>query len=660
MFMSLKENLKKNLNRQQFAVATHVNGPAVVMAGAGSGKTHTLISRCAYLVDRGVPPESILLLTFTNAAADEMKQRAASSYDDRCKDINAMTYHSFCKSMLERYKPRLGMDFFTVMDTNAFVDCISYVKNDHPEFKDIKGFPPAAKIAAILSFSLNTKSSIKTILERSNDWSRYRDYHREIQILCDYVQAYCFEHNRLSFDDLLVRMNELLRDNDDICRHIACSYKYIMVDEFQDTNVLQEEMLMHLSAYNKNIVVVGDISQSIYAFRGADVKNIKCFHEKFTECKVFPLTINYRSTQQVLDAANTVMNNVLTESRTRYGDKSPAWDYYNMKSNGKSGNVPIVMSVEDSNAEADFMLDMIDRSHRMGIPYGHIAVLSRFCSGSVALNRLETLLDKESIAYDIFGGIRFLDRQAIRDILAILTVIVNKYDILSWYRILTLYPGIGDKTAVKVAKLCHNENFLLDNEFRGKAVYNELRLLSMSYDTWCNYTSLGDLMDKIKDSYFTLRVRVNETSDASEENKEIARDNIENDRILVDQLIAMSLEYDDLISFYNDITLDVVRPSEEVSADDKVVISTIHSAKGKEWDVVIIADCVESPYVDAKDYYLESDMEDLRLFYVAMTRAKQQLIMLVPDAVIVGNKYCDASRTHHLDGVAPFCEFRSR
>ena len=311
--MTVQEQLREELNDEQYKAAMHLDGPAVIMAGAGSGKTHTLIGRVVNLVDRGIRPQRILMLTFTNAAADEMKSRAANKLDDRCGEIVGCTYHKFCNTMLRQYGYSIGVKNYMILSPIEDRNLIEYVKSSDPEYNNLKGFPSAKILQGIFSKKVNCQKDIKDILYEDDSLAKFLHYFREIEVLYDKVNEYCFEKQKYNYDHLLIYMNELL-NNDDICRKVAQKFDYIMVDEFQDTNNLQEEILIKLSKFNRNIMVVGDISQSIYAFRGANVRNLQNFHKKFDDCKVIVLNTNYRSNQEILDFANSVMKcNVKSE-----------------------------------------------------------------------------------------------------------------------------------------------------------------------------------------------------------------------------------------------------------------------------------------------------------------------------------------------------------
>lgn len=613
----LEQKLKKTLNNEQFQAATFVDGPAVIMAGAGSGKTHTLMSRVGYLVDKGYDARRILMLTFTNAAADEMKDRATKLLDKRCANIVACTYHKFCNMMLRRYGSRIHIKDYSILSYPETKNMVDYVKNSDAMFDNLKGFPSAGIVADIMSIMVNKCTSLHEILTKIEKYEKYRDYEDEIQILIDNVHNYGFRQQKFTYDDLLVYMNELL-EYEDICSMIAAKYQFIMVDEFQDTNNIQEQIILKLARYNQNIVVVGDISQSIYGFRGANVRNLQNFHKKFNKCKLIVLNSNYRSTQEILDAANSVM---------KHNVKS--WQYYDMKAVNKTGKKPLLVNCMDAYAEADYVYNTIKECHESGIPYSEIAVLER---SSMASFGLENILTQKGIKFNKMGGMKFMDYDCVGDMLAYFSVIVNPHDLLSWFRVLQLHPAIGSTFAKKIADGCANRDFLTNNEFMKRKFATELILLKDKYEYFRQHSDLQTLFEDIEKFYFDLRSRKVEESRMNDDNKEEERCKIENDRVVVGVLKKMAKKYDSIVQFVDDIVLDSAT-DDDTDKSTLLTISTIHSAKGLEWSVVIILDCIEGSFpakITPDMYGKDEDEEELRCFYVAMTRAKSDLRLMIP------------------------------
>lgn len=634
--MDLETKLRQTLNPSQFETATHINGPAVVMAGAGSGKTQTLISRVSYLVDLGVLPERILMLTFTNAAADEMKKRASGLLDERCGKVVACTYHSFCNMMLRQYGKRIGLKDYSVLSYTETKNMIDYVKSSDPMFDNLKGFPSVGIIADLISMSINIQVPIKEIVTKNDKYSKYRDYWEEITILADKVAKHSMDVQKFTYDDLLLNMKRLLA-YDDICKNIATRFQYIMVDEFQDTNNLQEDIIIALSLFNNNIVVVGDISQSIYAFRGANVKNIQAFHTKFSDCKTIVLSYNYRSTQEILDFANEVMQK-----------HAKSWRYYDMLANDKHGVIPKLYIPRDMHKETSHIMDMIMEYHNKGVAYRDIAVLVR---NSMFSFELESALQNENIKFDKLGGMKLIDYDCVGDMLAYFNAICNRHDLLSWYRILRIHPNIGTTFAKRIADNCSNADFLVENPYKGRKFYQELQLLDRHYIEFRGISDFMRLFDAVADFYFDVRTRACEESRMNEDSKEAERDAIATSKSVIGILRNIASKYDNIVQFIDDIVLDGVREEKDEN-EDRLMISTVHSAKGLEWKVVIVMDCVEDmfPRVPKELWHTEIDEEELRCFYVAITRAKDELLLYAPKLKMTYSGIDNAVLSHYVEG----------
>ena len=630
--MTVQEQLKEELNDEQYEAAMHLDGPAVIMAGAGSGKTHTLIGRVVNLVDRGIRPQRILMLTFTNAAADEMKSRAANKLDDRCGEIVGCTYHKFCNTMLRQYGYSIGVKNYMILSPIEDRNLIEYVKSSDPEYNNLKGFPSAKILQGIFSKKVNCQKDIKDILYEDDSLAKFLHYFREIEVLYNKVNEYCFEKQKYNYDHLLIYMNELL-NNDDICRKVAQKFDYIMVDEFQDTNNLQEEILIKLSKFNRNIMVVGDISQSIYAFRGANVRNLQNFHKKFDDCKVIVLNTNYRSNQEILDFANLVMKcNV------------KSWTYFDMKADNKHGEAPKLVRPYDDFDQLEQVLTLIEDYYMHGVPYNDMAVLER---GSMSSFGLEAELTKNNIPYEKRGGLKFMDYECIGDMLAYLSIISNPYDELSWFRILKIHPFIGSTYSKRIADNCKNSGFLVDPANQKKKYYHELEKLDTQYIVFRNISDFHKLFDKIVEFYFETRERALEFSRMKADAKVDAAQYIERDRTILEQLKNISMKYDTITAFLDDLLLDSV--SEEEKSEDSLIISTIHSAKGLEWKIVFLIDCVEGTFPSrVKEYGSEEDEEELRCFYVAITRAKDNLYIFSPKFKMKNGFLDRVERTHYI------------
>ena len=586
-----------NKDTQQLEVINHEKGPAVVLAGAGSGKTRTLIERVERL-SKITSPKRIVMLTFTNAAADEMKERAINT-NDACRDIIASTYHKYCGMILRKYGSIIGIKpDFEVLTGMKYTTFIEYIKSQDDTYEELDGFPSASRLNTIFSALSNHVATLPELISGT----KYDMYEHEILYLYKEVKREGFERQKLSFDDMLFYMNQLLKDKD-MCEQIANTFDYLLVDEFQDTNELQLEMLVRLGKYNNNIVVVGDESQSIYRFRGARVENIANFIKAFPTCKKFHLSTNYRSTQEILDAVNSVMNrNVLS------------WDYTNMVSNDKHGNKPHLIQVQNEYALAKFIIHQINS----GIPIKDMAVLERSSFSSFIL---ENELLKADIPFVKMGGLKFTEYVCVDEILSFLAVVINKKDTFSWFNVLKLIPGVGQKTATSIAEECALPNFL--DKYKKRKFFDNLSELIDMLNHFRTISDLKVLLPEVIDYYVELR-KYKITLIKNNSAKFDAQSKLDRDCEIIQILKDMSNKYTRVSDFLDDIALDSVKTGDEKR--DHLVISTIHSAKGLEWKYVFLIDCIEG-----KLNY--QDEEDLRCLYVAMTRAEQELIILIPQVM---------------------------
>ena len=601
------------MNVEQMRVVEHLYGPAAVLAGAGTGKTATLIDRIKEL-SKLTDPSRIVMLTFTNAAADEMKLRA-SRVNEKCKDVIACTYHKYCGRILRKYGKAIGIDpSFEILVNKKYQTLIEYVKSSNEYYDSLKDFPSASKLDSIFSILINNED-----IDISNlvYGTKYAAYATDIMNLYSDVKKYGLENHKLNFDDMLVYMNDLL-NNDEICKKIAESYDFLMVDEFQDTNALQLNILLKLSKYNNNIVVVGDISQSIYKFRGARVENIQKFIDSFSYCEVYKLSLNYRSSSRILDATNSIMENNVS-----------SWDYTYMVSNKEDpGSYPELIVHTDDNRQIEWIIRKINDSLDNGYTLRDIAILERTSMSSF---KLENSLLKLKIPFEKRGGRKFTDYACIDDMISFLSIMI-KNDKFNWFNVLKLIPGIGNKTAVNIAEHCKESNFL---DKYNKRKYNEdLILLQNNVNMFSKY-DFDQLFDEVAKYYFKLREEKIEKSKMSSSAKFDAKERIDKDKEIIAILKDMTSGYKDLKSFLEDIALDSVNMNTE---GDRLLITTIHSAKGLEWPIVIIIDCIDK---EMSDYE-----EELRCLYVAMTRAETELILSIPRyALVNGNVvYNEVSR----------------
>ena len=626
----------EKLNPEQFEAATHMDGPLLIIAGAGSGKTHTLISRVIHLVENGVKPESILLLTFTNKAADEMKSRAISASDDRCGNIVACTYHSFCAAMLRQYAYAIGYKpNYTILSSSEVVDAIQFVKAKEGErFKRFKGFPPAKAIAAIISGATNKLMTIAAYMEAEN--SKYMSFTHEVGAIAELYAAHKKSRNLMDYDDLLVLFAELLETSEKARSSISNTYKYIMVDEYQDTNAIQEKIIMSLRQDNRNLAVVGDDAQSIYAFRGSDVNIILNFANKMPGCKTVTLRTNYRSNDEIVQLSNASIN----LHKAKGFDKNMVGTY-------EAGRSPVMLRPENDGDEAVTVLDLISRFHIQGIPYQDMAVLAR---SSFTMYRLEGLLAEKNMAYEKVGGMKFLEHTCIVDVLAYLRCLTNPSDQLAWFRILKLLPHIGDIYAGRISEDCiEDRGFLFNSTHIKKSFATELMYLATQMERF-EPMDFKSQLDSVISFYVKLRKRCIELADVEDEASRTEMwAKLEEDKQVLDMLPVITAKYKTAAAFLDAITLDAAA-SPNSGGDDPLTLSTIHSAKGLEWKVVFVLGCVEGVFPKECEEGSNADDEELRCFYVAITRAKEHLYISCPESTRLKGRYLYGQPTHYLNG----------
>lgn len=636
----------EKLNENQREAATTIDGPMLVLAGAGSGKTHTMISRLAYMIDNGISPKSILLLTFTNKAAKEMIDRAKSLCGEVADDVLASTYHSFCTRMLRQYGSAIGLENFNILTASQATDAISYVKSKNARaYKGVR-LPRAAKIIAIFSAMINQDKTMEEVLQMK-EYLKFWELQPYLEQLLGEYTEFKKEKQLLDYDDLLVRFYELLTTCEGVRERIENTYKYIMVDEYQDTNNLQANILMELRKNNKNIAVVGDDAQSIYAFRGANVYNIINFPDQFENCKIVKLTENYRSSNEILDLANQSYKEWVTEGYSK-----------EMKGQFNNGYKPEVLAPATSR-EADIVVyDKIKEKIQEGISPSNICVIART---SQSFYGLEQMLNQDGVSYDKRGGLKFLETEEVLDMISYLRYSINNLDELALYRILQLLPGIGDVYARKICDgVTSSKEPLLSKRFARYQFGKELVQLHevVEKSKLIPNEELQTKFEYFKEFYLNLCERVINEAQMSDDTRDEALERLENKKENLKIMGNMMTYFSSVSDFLDSLILDNVNPEEE--EDEKVVLTTIHSVKGLEFDTVFVLNCVDGvfPRGEAWNTSKEDDQEELRCFYVAITRAKRNLYIVAPVETVVYGRATAAPLSRFLKGSEDYFEKR--
>jgi len=603
-------NYQDALNPAQFEAASALDGAYLIIAGAGTGKTRTLVYRVARLVELGYDPKSILLLTFTRKAANEMMNRAAVLLDNRCSKILGGTFHSFANLTLRKYYKALNLDSsFTILDQGDSEDVINLIRSQAGFISKEKRFPNKQTLNKVFSLSVNTGKSVEDIIEES--YPHFLDEHDKILGIKKVFSEYKRKNNLLDYDDLLVYLKNFLHDLSPSAKSLLSTIKFVMVDEYQDTNKLQAEVVLGLTQLNKNIMVVGDDSQSIYSFRGANFKNIIEFPVLFPETKIIKLEENYRSVQPVLDFTNKIIEGAVEKYEKHL---------YTRKS---GGDLPFIVAASTENLQSKFIVDKILDLREEGVPLKDIAVLFR---SSFFSFDLEIELNKANIPFQKFGGMKFIETAHIKDVLAFLRITANPKDIVSWYRVLLLLEGVGPKTAQKIldelatARLTIKANPDAQTSFR----YNDTiaKLFQLLYQLHTQQGLPSEKAQLVVDYYYPIFKDKYDDFNKRKKDLDIFLNITENYKSLDSLLADMAIE--PII----DSVVDIETPNKE---EEYVTLSTIHSAKGLEWHSVFIIHAVEGFFPSSRSVEnLDTLEEERRLMYVASTRAKQNLFVTYP------------------------------
>ena len=599
------------LNPSQYEAATTRAGPVLVLAGAGSGKTRTLIFRVARMIEEGIDPASLLLLTFTRRAAEEMLQRAEALMGGRCDKVTGGTFHSFANTVLRRYASLLGFaNAFTILDRGDSEDAINLIRTRLGLDKKARRFPRKQTIAEIISLAANKTTSVAEVLD-----SQFPHLFSELDPLSqieEYYRQYKRERSLLDYDDLLTHLRELLRTHPEVAERLSRTYRYIMVDEYQDTNRLQAEIVRLLAHSHNNVMAVGDDAQSIYSFRGATVRNIFEFPDLFPDTKVIKLEENYRSTQPILDLSNEI----ILQAKERYTK--------NLFTKKDSGFQPALIEADSERYQSRFVAQKILELREEGVPLTEMAVLFRSSFHSFDL---EIELSKCDLPFVKRGGFKFIETTHVKDVLAHLRVLANPQDAVSWHRVLLLLEGVGPKSSDKI--LSHvlggadQIQRLADYPGRG-AVRTEVQKLAAALQTVADPNlQPREQIDLIVQYYLPILKR-NQRDDYPKREKDLEHFSIITER------------YRSLNRLLSDMALEPPNSSVgDVLATDKdeeglLTLSTIHSAKGLEWHSVFIIWAVEGRFPSLYNKEDDELEEERRLMYVAATRAKENLFISYP------------------------------
>jgi DNA helicase II / ATP-dependent DNA helicase PcrA len=621
----LQEHFASDLNDAQRAAATAPDGFNLILAGPGSGKTRVITYRVAYLIAKGVPAESILLVTFTRRAAREMVARLETLIGADAKRVWAGTFHHVGNRLLRRSADKLGLSSnFTILDSEDQLDFIGLAMDDAGLSGTGNMFPKPARVQHLLSFAFNTRQSLADVLA-----AQHPDLLEQLPAIKAAASAYAARKraaNCLDYDDLLGEWARLIAEFPDQLDLQARMFRHILVDEMQDTNTVQVELVEAIArAGAGNLTAVGDDAQSIYRFRGANYDNILKFPERNSGARLYQLDINYRSTPEIVALTRASIAHNLSGFPKA------------LTSNRKTGIRPLVVTAADAYEEAEFLCQQILEGHEQGVDLGKMAVLYRNHYDSILL---QAELVSRKIPYQVRSGLRFFEQAHIKDVLSYLRILVNPRDEAAWRRLLLLLPGIGPakanaiwnrlaESAEPLKSLATAQTMaLVPSKSKGlfAAFVADLRKIEA---TGPETNPAGAIAAILEGGYReTVRTRYERP---------------ENRLADIEQLAVLAARYDRLDALIGDLLLagDLygLDTTATENADDTLVLSTIHQAKGLEWSRVFIPRLIEENFPSRRTLdEAAGEDEERRIFYVGISRARDELTLTYPLTIVRGGR----------------------
>ncbi len=605
------------LNPEQLRVVLYAEGPSLVLAGPGSGKTRTLTYRVARLIEQGIPAQNILLMTFTVKAAREMLIRVEKILKARPEGLWGGTFHHIGNLILRRHAERLHRTpAFGILDEEDAKDLIANCVEDLRVTPLATRLPQARVLEALFSFSANTCRPLTQVVLR-----QYPQFLEQIPFIQRVADAYRLrkeKNNLMDYDDLLTRWRVLLEEDPALRKRYGEQFQYLLVDEYQDTNHLQFELIKLLASEHQNLCVVGDDAQSIYGFRGADLKNLLTFPQVFPNTTIHRLETNYRSTPEILQLANTSIR----LNREQFPKE--------LKSSKDSGPLPAVVPTTNVKQQSHFIAQRILELRDEGLPLNEMAVLfrARFQSAE-----LELELAKRNIPYVVRGGVRFFEQAHIKDVLAHLKILVNPLDELSWERCLRLQEGIGTTLARRVWEKISPEANPIQAALKARAGEE---LPSRAKTGWNRFRDLlAQVASQYQKNQPPAEMILTVLKGGYEEHLKTHFENFRDRKEDLEQLVNLSANYREVERLISDLTLREPFRGETIQGwegpDEYLALSTIHQAKGLEWTAVFLIGLVEGQFPHPKSVEEPSELEEeRRLFYVAVTRTKRELYLTYP------------------------------
>jgi DNA helicase II / ATP-dependent DNA helicase PcrA len=609
---------RAELNDQQYQAVTSGPGPALVLAGAGSGKTRTLTYRVAWLLDNGVEPESIMLLTFTNRAAREMVARVTALLPLETRAIWGGTFHSIGNRLLRRHVREIGFQpGFSIMDREDQEDLLAAVVDSSGVDTRQVRFPTAEVLGDIFSFAVNTDRSVAQVI--GEKYKRFQPLTNQIEFLRKKYDERKRAANVVDFDDLLVKTVQLLQQTPGIAEFYQRHFQFILVDEYQDTNKLQSEFVDLLAAHHQSVMVVGDDAQSIYSWRGANYQNILDFPKRYPEAQIYRIETNYRSVPEIVALANaSIMGNIKQFSKTLRAAR-----------NG-SALKPALVALYDNNRQASFVAQRILELRDEGVDLNAMAVLYRAHFQSL---EVQLALTRAGIPFAITSGLRFFEQAHIKDVAAFMKFAVNPADEVAFKRIARLLPGVAVKTAEKLwDQLCSAP----ESERRDFGTWlGQCRIGQKPAKAWQQlcYT-LDEIAPGRQPISPSMMIRIileamyDDYLQAKYPNHEQRREDLTT-------IESFARTFENPVDFLSQLSLMTTTDTEgvrtTVNETEKITLSTIHQAKGLEWRAVFVIWLTDGMFPSSRSFEsLDAIEEERRLFYVASTRAQDQLYLTYP------------------------------
>ena len=606
---------EKELNEEQLNVVMCENGPILVIAGAGSGKTRVVTYRVARFLEQGVSPNSILLLTFTNKAAREMLHRVEHLMKIDTRYIWGGTFHHIGNMVLRQHSELVGFKRnFTILDNEDAKDLIEVVLKESKIDRKARRFPKGAILKEIFSYAINTMNDIQYCIKEKTPY--FFDIIDEISEIEKHYTAKKMTTNAMDFDDLLYYWHKILLEHEELRRFYATTFSHILVDEYQDTNKIQAEIVDFMGFIHRNVMVVGDDAQSIYSFRGANFQNILDFPKNYQEAKIFKLETNYRSTPEILGLAN----HSIAQNRKQFKKV--------LKSIKKSGITPVVAPSRDVMQQAEFVAQRVLEIRDEGIPLNHIAILYR---AHYHCMELQMELTRRDIPFEIRSGLRFFEQAHIKDVVSFLRVMVNPNDEISWKRMFKLFPRIGKRTAEHIYEYIKTLSDPFDVLISKKIADKFKNIQKESIEVWSKlFSELSTLHAQEAPADMISAVLKHGYTEYLKYNYANYESRLED----IGQLMNFSTQYQSLEAFLSELSLMSGISGEEIVTadreDERVILSTIHQAKGLEWKIVFLIWCAEGRFPNPKAIEEGGLEEERRLFYVATTRAMDELYLCYP------------------------------